>query len=243
MNTVTLRKFYPLQMYVLDNLANQRLSFSNPKNFNDPFDCRLLENKDFYSSLTDIQKKSIENMHVLCTFEVKDKTDLSVFYRTQRYFWSFYGDSHKGICIEFDMPIKENASDKVGIYDFNQTIGIFDEKDVFFSGRAEYKSEYLKNLSTIIKTTKRDSFPEVLKNIGFNKDDVYNLENEFRIINLEKKDNNNYSFFSIENYHKRIIFGNRCNHGVRELVTNALNDKFDSFYFVNDKLEEEEFVG
>lgn len=226
-------------MYVLDNLANQRLSCSNPKNFNDPFDCRLLENKDFYSGLNRDQQLLIKQMHVLCTFEVKDKSDLINFYRTQRYFWSFYGDSHKGICIEFDMPVKDFSTEKDGIYDFNQTSGVYNENDSFFSGRAEYKAEYLKNLSTIIKTTKRDSFSEVLKNIAFNKDDAFNSEDEFRIINLTKKSNNSFSFFDIEKFKKRIIFGNRCNTGVRELVKKALCGKYDSFYFVNDKLEEE----
>ena len=73
MGVITLRKFYPLEMYVLDNLANQRLSCSNPNNFNDPFDCKLKDEKVIYSSLLPDQIQLIKQMHVLCTFEVTDK--------------------------------------------------------------------------------------------------------------------------------------------------------------------------
>lgn len=243
MGTITVRKFYPLEMYVLDNLANQRLSCSNPKNFNDPFDCKLKDNKTIFSSLSDYQRDLINHMHVLCTFKVDNKKNIDDFNKIQRYFWSFYGDSHRGVCVEFELPVKDNSNDANGIYSFNSTSGVFDENtDSFFSGLARYQSDYVKNLSTIVSSINRDSFSDVLQNIGFTKDDVFRGENEFRIINLEKKANENYSFFNIENYPKRIVFGNRCNEGVRKLIKSALKGKFDTFYYVNDKLEEDEDV-
>lgn len=243
MGVLTVRKFYPLKMYVLDNLANQRLSCSNPKNFNDPFDCKLKDDKIICSALDKDQIELINQMHVLCTFEVGNKKDVDEFNKIQRYFWSFYGDSHKGVCVEFDLPVKDDSSDTKGIFSFDNTSGFFDEKtDSFFSGRANYLSDYLKNLSTIIANTKRDSFSDVLRTIGFTKDDVFSNEREFRIINLGEKDNDDYSFFNIEKYKKRIIFGNRCNKGVRSMIKSALRGKFDSFYYVNDNLEEEKDV-
>lgn len=241
MGIITVRKFYPLQMYVLDNLANQRLSCSNPKNFNDPFDCKLLDDETIYSGFSERQKNLIKEMHVLCTFKV-DKKDISKFYEIQRYFWSFYGDSHKGICIEFDLLVKDESKDLQGIYDFTETIGNFNEsKDIYFSGKAEYKNDYLKNIKTIASGIDRSSFSDVLKNIGFTKDDVFKTENEYRIINLEEK-NTSYSFFDISKFSKRIIFGNRCNEGVRTLVKAALAGKYEKFYCVNDDLEEIEYV-
>ena len=133
MGVITVRKFYPLEMYVLDNLANQRLSCSNPKNFNDPFDCKLREDKDICSSLHKAEIELINQMHVLCTFEVKNKKDIDEFNKIQRYFWSFYGDSHKGVCVEFELPVKDDSSDAKGIYSFDNTSGVFNEKnDTFF---------------------------------------------------------------------------------------------------------------
>ena len=175
--------------------------------------------------------------------KLQTKKKVDEFNKIQRYFWSFYGDSHKGVCVEFELPVKDNSKDTNGIYSFDDTSGVFDEKkDSFFSGRANYLTDYLKNLATIISSTKRDSFSDVLRTIGFTKDEVFSKENEFRIINLGDKDNENYSFFDIEKYKKRLIFGNRCNKGVRSLIKSALKGKFDSFYYVNDNLEEEKDV-
>lgn len=106
-------------------LENNCLWFSSPKEFNDPFDCQITPNTDNteeeildyirkkigqpslyeksinYPNLVPLWKKAmnvsfpkIVNEKGVCCFSSNEKNLLM---------WSHYSDSHKGVCIKFDM--------------------------------------------------------------------------------------------------------------------------------------------
>lgn len=93
---------------------NKELYFSAPKDFNDPFDCKInavisdegglaqslgISNKDVKSAIAngcDINNTidSVLNTKGICSFS-KEKDNILM--------WSHYADSHRGICLEFDI--------------------------------------------------------------------------------------------------------------------------------------------
>ena len=93
---------------------NKKLHFSAPKDFNDPFDCKInavmsdegglarslgISNKDVKSAIEngcDINNTidSVLNTKGICSFS-KEKDNILM--------WSHYADSHRGICLEFDI--------------------------------------------------------------------------------------------------------------------------------------------
>jgi hypothetical protein len=86
-----LYKFYSNSKYNLEALSNNYLYFSNPRNFNDPFDC--LTNREKY-----ILKggESIINHRELlgvCSFSVVNNNPLM---------WGHYTNNYKGYCIKYN---------------------------------------------------------------------------------------------------------------------------------------------
>lgn len=101
--------------------VNKKLYFSTPKDFNDPFDCKidaLISNTDvFVQSLAKYGSNegvmpAIENGHNInntigkvvnrkgiCCFS-KEKDNILM--------WSHYADSHRGICLEFEISENDN---------------------------------------------------------------------------------------------------------------------------------------
>lgn len=96
--------------------VNKKLYFSTPKDFNDPFDCKidaLISNTDvFVQSLAKYGSNEgvmpaiengyninntigkVVNRKGICCFS-KEKDNILM--------WSHYADSHRGICLEFDI--------------------------------------------------------------------------------------------------------------------------------------------
>lgn len=77
---VTLYKYMPLK-HAVDSIKNKRLYLSDGKNFNDPFEITVINNK--------------RKLHILC---------LTSSFR-QMLMWSNYADSHKGICLTVEVPM------------------------------------------------------------------------------------------------------------------------------------------
>ncbi len=102
-----LYKFSPISDYLLTNLENNQLWCSNPKDFNDPFDCQF---NGFEAS--DSSHISVENGNAVKLSELYNQwmgkykvccfSDLSSEINKLLLMWSHYADSHKGICMKFN---------------------------------------------------------------------------------------------------------------------------------------------
>nr|WP_315154468.1 DUF2971 domain-containing protein [uncultured Flavobacterium sp.] len=86
-----LYKFYNKSNYSINSLLENYLYFSNPRNFNDPFDC--ITNREKYilkGSLGIIQHR--ENIGVCCFSTINDNPLM----------WGHYANSYTGFCLKFD---------------------------------------------------------------------------------------------------------------------------------------------
>jgi hypothetical protein len=133
-------KYSSLNEFLLRTLINNELYFSNPSDFNDPFDCQfklnLVKNSEaenqFYKNLdlSDSEKKlfnlfqfenenskGLENTFNLRLIERLGVTCFSE-QENEILMWSHYANGHKGICLKFDWNIHPDyfQGDKV-IYD------------------------------------------------------------------------------------------------------------------------------
>ncbi len=124
-----LYKFFPINDYFIDEVKNSYIWFSKPPDFNDPFDGsitlqwkatteqyevyltkiaigRMSEEKIKESSrrmsqnpevakahLQDLVSKVMDRIGVTCLSEINDNILM----------WSHYANSHKGVCIQFDL--------------------------------------------------------------------------------------------------------------------------------------------
>lgn len=96
--------------------VNKKLYFSTPKDFNDPFDCKInaviSDEDDFALSL----EKYVPNEDVMPAIEngynindtigkVVNRKGICCFSKKKDsiLMWSHYADSHRGICLEFDI--------------------------------------------------------------------------------------------------------------------------------------------
>ena len=117
-------KYMPINEYTLKNLLKNQIWFSSPKNFNDPFDCKMFrltkpaldEIKDFLDAKTEeevqqkikLYKNNTEDALKVAQDKVKEIISntyyISCFSHTKKniLMWSHYSDKHKGICLAFN---------------------------------------------------------------------------------------------------------------------------------------------
>lgn len=121
----TIYKYLPINEYTFKNLLNNQIWFSSPKDFNDPFDCKMFklakpsrknledfftkQNKTFkqINNITnDYYKNTEDNLKHAQETVKKYIEDYSIacFSCTKDniLMWSHYSDNHKGICLTFD---------------------------------------------------------------------------------------------------------------------------------------------
>jgi hypothetical protein len=102
--TKSLFKYFSLNDHSLDSLENNYVYLSNPKDFNDPFDCnrnliiekqKEIKDLEYVESLNDISEIGI------CSFSENGIEPL---------LWSHYANSYRGFCLKFkpEFLIKKN---------------------------------------------------------------------------------------------------------------------------------------
>lgn len=247
---MVLRKFMPIKDYVLKNIVNQQLAYSSPELFNDPYDACLLHDEDFLSFLKEDEKDFLKRIRIACLFKTIEKgkksEDGSTYEEILRYFWSFYGDSHRGLCIEFEIPETEFKREFLAsgkFYDLDFTEGDFDfKKQQFISKKARYESDILTKIKYIKNSTNKTNLKDVLDKVIFLKDSIFIRESEYRFATVCRKDKmDDFIPFSIKDYNnKKIIFGSKCDPSLQKLITAYAKDYYNVFITTND-MEEREY--
>lgn len=130
-NSPILYKFVGSPEVAKNILSNSQLQFSNPKNFNDPFDCYqslMTFDKISRSDLEELKKKyanqfpkAIDDINIALSNskankilnaykqvalpEIISRIGITCFSRNFKHnlMWSHYGKAHSGICIGFDI--------------------------------------------------------------------------------------------------------------------------------------------
>lgn len=159
---------YRSQKSVKENfygVVDGTISFSPPKSFNDPFDCNLLfsNNKDM---------KNI--FRVLCLTE--DFKNILM--------WSYYADSHKGYCFEYDTK------------EINKSIQDSEKDGLCIIGNVNYTDKRPESKREVSKFSYTDI--KFYIDASFNKFSNWSHEKEFRYVIISKDtDVDDYLNFTI----------------------------------------------
>lgn len=102
----SLYKYFSLNDFSLDSLQNDYIFLSNPKDFNDPFDCNRNLIAEKQKELKDWQYverlNDISEMGIACFSENGMEPLL----------WSHYANSYRGFCIKFNLQSVLNAKNE-----------------------------------------------------------------------------------------------------------------------------------
>lgn len=199
-------------------ISNKELFFTNPKNFNDPYDCynglidfqnpttddiKNIVNKSSSLSRSEKRKKEkdlLKNPSELNTIFTKildneiSKFGICCFSKThkQLLMWSHYGDYHKGLCIGFEFqPITDD----------------------YFIHEVDYR----------LKLVKKNHFNERnegFRNLLLTKSIDWKYEKEVRAISLNYNGLVQISKEAI----KEVYLGSRLEDDNRQLLLNRLNE-------------------
>ena len=196
-------RYQAINKETLRNLSLQKNWIANPQSFNDPMEFRLMNEYDAI-------KVRIEEIN--STQRLKNRNRLSkmisefgvVCYSfTHGYnnlMWSHYGDSHKGMCLVFDVT---NVNDEaVGIYKVNYV-------------------DHFKLPEVDLNYTEITLREELLK-IVTTKSIDWSYEKEYRQIFYSKNEYTEYPGPLI-----RIIFGCQTSKNDIELVINLVRNKYE----------------
>jgi hypothetical protein len=180
-----LYKYRKCDEYIYDNILYSNFVYSRVSNFNDPFEItpnyKLVlddyheeyfakKSEDYESFFNDLnnQKVMTETLKRLFVASfTKNNDDILM--------WSHYGDSHRGLCFEFDIP-----EDK---------LSEFILRDVrYFDKRATIEIKFEKNYDPEKKNTNRvNILAEDIKPLFFVKSKLWEHEQEIRMIYKDKE--------------------------------------------------------
>lgn len=170
----------------IDVITNGKLYLSLPKSFNDPYDCIIYRNPNYRKNK--IFAKVLDKVRIACFSKDNDSILM----------WSHYANSHKGICIGYQLTEKFLVENNV----------CFDE--------IIYKNSYEPD----------KNFKSVFHESFFVKNDIWEYENEYRLLSFKNKDN-----FIAAPKINHIIFGLNCSNKSRDIVYEALKEKEDIDYY------------
>jgi len=203
-----LYKYQPVNKLVLSNLSHGKLWFSQPDAFNDPFEFRLQRKKEVkgivvlreqnphLSNLSDEKiigiatekyEHEIRSMGVACFTELPNNIQM----------WSYYADSHKGICLGFCGKNENKSKNDSGLY------------------KVGYESDYP-------ELTFSDIWhKEGLAKILWTKEKEWRHEKEWRQIQVEGNKLVDYISYNLN----KIISGLRTSEIDRNLIRCVVSDK------------------
>lgn len=212
-------KYYPINEFLLRTLINNEIFFSNPLNFNDPFDCQfeinLIEGSqaelDWHEKLNSVLTKNdyalIDKLNLrqnisngLAPYfikEVSNRIGVACFSEKADNFlmWSHYASSHKGICLKFDWKIHKSY--------FQGTRVIYDDRLPI----AEYSSSM--------------GFQQELPRIALTKLSHWSYENEIRSV-IAIDNNERTPSFNPKSL-AGVIFGDKTNDKDIELIKRIIS--------------------
>lgn len=177
-------KFFSVDEDNIDSILHC-IRLKHPSHFNDPMDAPILCNKDNGVPYTDI----FNGIRIGCFGEVKD----NLFYLNPRK-WSFYGDSHRGICICYDLS------------------GLEVKDEYHLMRKVEYYSQYSPNRGIVGGL--------LSKSIVYKDEDEWRLiihDRELTSLDSHKDIAINLSMIS------KVYLGYKCDPKIQEIVYNTLS--------------------
>ncbi len=212
-----LRKYVKCAVYDIENIARKEICYTSPSYFNDPIDTYFHKSTSTeYADIKKILTKDIlDKIRISCFFdyeEIHDKSLGTMLSPTEILMWTYYADSHKGICLEYEVPN--------GVFDIIEPTNDYDENRKFL-----HKVNYIPKLATDYGQLFKfgsvyKNYEELMQTVYFAKDEAFKNESEVRSL-LYDSSGMPYVSKSFD-YLKKIIFGYRCSNGMK-FVINCLN--------------------
>lgn len=216
--------FRPISKYALYDLESSSITLSNPKTFNDPFDCPIFSylKKSREESNRDnlYMEKAYERFKIRCfvcnrSFEdgnlkVSDPEETIVDEYKNFLMWSHYADYHRGMCIKYKFD-KSFSVNKLS-------------NDLCFLGNVEYYRDFPKS--------KYGSL-DIVESLLY-KNDIWRYENEVRLLNYDPSCESDYKSIAFDRKVdiEAVYFGYRCKEDDKKLVESLLKEKKILFYDV-----------
>lgn len=99
-----LRKYVKCAIYDIENIARKEICYTSPSYFNDPIDTYFHKSpSDKYIDIKKILTGDIlKKIRISCFFnyeKIHDKSFGKKLTPTELLMWTYYADSHKGICL------------------------------------------------------------------------------------------------------------------------------------------------
>lgn len=224
MNKKTTPKVYKLRKYVsgsvydLENLAKKQINCVSPKLFNDPIDTYFYysDDKCFSKSKEILTKEIMDTIRISCFMDYEKNPSENKENRllpSEILMWTHYADSHKGFCLEYDVP-----AENFGYLDR----GCFDNKKRYME-----RITYLENLATDFESVfskeqdeyySNANFEDLLGTCFFSKDESFKYESEVRLLQYAEKNAGDYIPLKFD-YLSKIIFGERCAPDLKNLIS------------------------
>lgn len=82
-------------------ILNNRIYYNNYKNFNDPFDSYSIEKVE--KKLNDDSNQDKSKLNILNGLRITCLSEIIPTKKESLLMWAYYGDEHKGICIEYSI--------------------------------------------------------------------------------------------------------------------------------------------
>lgn len=210
---MVLRKYVKCAIYDIENIARKEICYTSPGCFNDPIDTYFHESPaTLYTDIKKILRPDIlEKIRISCFFDyekIHDKSLGTTLSSTEILMWSYYANSHKGICMEYEVP---NDA-----FDIIEPTNDYDEKRKFL-----HKVNYISKLATDYGQLFRSgsvygNYEELMQTVYFAKDKAFEKEEEIRSL-IYDSTGNPYVAKSFD-FLKSIIFGYRCSKDTKYVI-------------------------
>ena len=186
---------------------------------------------------TIIKKKSFllcfcQNSSIICANEIIDDKDgmkLSGYQRSRM--WSQYGDHHKGICLVFSKKLLEKKVKavfgdrvKIGEVDYPCEDSI-NYKALVFDGNVLKDKSVEETVDLHIETN--------YKNIFYTKNIDYRDESEYRIVIIDKAEENEYKEIDVDECLVGIVLGNKLPEVYYPSIREACKSEIRRLYWRN----------
>ena len=202
--------------YALEDVKQERISLSHPREFNDPLDTILISwlNNQIHTETDEarlqyklIMKKSVDHIKLRCLVGskytdhsgvTKERAieDLSVL------MWAHYANGHSGFCIEYDL----------------------DASKLHASSRSEENKAVLIKDINYVKSISFEDTPSMEQAL-FCKSDFWAYENEMRLCSFDATNHNEHPTIDCKGAIKAIYLGAKCSEVNRRKIEQAIADK------------------
>lgn len=209
--------FRPCSKYLYHSLVKEQLNVSSPTQFNDPFDCPILDLLDNHGDDVSklIHKAYRYTTKVACfvkndqlptgqDFTPKPKQEGIEPEYLNELMWAHYADAHKGVCIKYHFPNAITRHPKCGQTVLAYFRDVRYSNDVYNTGKE----------GTI---TMHDAF--------FLKSKAWEYENEVRYLYFDHNGNSDYAQVNIPDCVSAVYFGLKCPEEERQFIMKLLEGK------------------